>query len=228
MSKDIVFSVGFEKVGDYNVLSELKSIKDRKNFNVDKDKTSNKYLYYNSGNRMAEHAYICSVKIMTNVLKMIESSENVTSGDFMIISLMWCNNIVSMSLAIYRDNKYPMDFNISSFLYWEEEQKLANEIINYLNEERKNVIEEIQWKCIQLGKRNVVNKEYLSFKGREAFITRINSSKFEIETVSRHGDCSFRIIHHRARRKDARNLAIKLIDKDVRRREEYLRNCCDI
>lgn len=131
--KDLVLSVGFKKKGDYKKLTKITCLVDRKNFDEFLDKENYPHLYTKTGNRRAEHVTIYNKETIKCILNMRQIKVDLIDCEDMGISLMWCDNIVSLSITLfYKDNK-PQTIYVSSFISNFKEQETANKIIDYIN-----------------------------------------------------------------------------------------------
>jgi hypothetical protein len=184
MSKNVLFSVGFKKKGDYKELDKLTNLNDRIDFNEENDKINNSHLYYSNGNRMPEHTEVTDIEIANNILKMINRTERIEENDILGISLVWCDNVVSLSVTIFSDNNHPNNFQVSSFVNIQKEQILANEIIDYLNSVVEDNNNKKQNKThenkITVNFNNIVSE--LETKGLKLCFIKDNNSIFIIDT----------------------------------------------
>ena len=86
---------------------------------------------------------------------------------------------------------------------------------------------EFQWQCVETTDgygMGGVQVESVALKGREATITREDVNEFEVDVILKHpteykGQTTYEVIEYRASRKSARNLAEKLIKKDIEKDE---------
>jgi hypothetical protein len=86
---------------------------------------------------------------------------------------------------------------------------------------------DFQWQCVETTDgygMGGVKVEVVSLKGREATITREDSDEFEVDIMLKHpidyqGENTYEVIDYRTSRKSARNLAERLIRKDIKKDE---------